>query len=488
MGVAVMSYVIDKLNEHARNQGNAIAVSSRNEFVTYAGLARRVSKLAYVLEACGYQCIGLLADNSVNWAVIDLACMQAGVCCIPVPAFFSRQQIDHVLQSAGIQAVVGDAELIAACGLDHQSSAYRDEAGVMIHEIAGNGGRPNASVVDVAKVTFTSGSTGSPKGVCLSLAQIENTVKALDRVVGAGTSKRHLSVLPLVTLLENVAGLYLSLVQGAEILLYPMAQIGFTGLSSVDEKRFFETLETERPQSLILVPELLRLLMLGVADGRVSAARFRFIAVGGGKVSETLLGQASRLGLPVLQGYGLSECASVVSLNGLQNNRPGSVGKPLQHVEVKVADDGEILIAGNLMQGYLGDVPRSHDWFPSGDIGYLDEDGYLYVTGRKKNLLVTSFGKNISPEWVESVFLQSPLIRQLVVSGEASAHLRAVIVPSTPLDDRQLAGLVSELNQQLPEYARVREYQVSVTPFLYENGFLTANGRLKRDAINSHFA
>jgi acyl-CoA synthetase (AMP-forming)/AMP-acid ligase II len=295
-------------------------------------------------------------------------------------------------------------------------------------------------------------------------------------------------VLPLVTLLENIAGLYLSLVQGAEIMLYPMAQIGFTGLSSLDEKRFFATIDRLQPESMIMVPELLRLLMLGVSRNVVDPKTFNFIAVGGGKVSETLLQQAESLGLPVLQGYGLSECASVVSLNGLQNDRPGSVGRPLQHVCIKIASDGEILVAGNVMLGYLGDSSSAGDWLATGDLGYLDEDGYLYVTGRKKNLLVTAFGKNISPEWVESIFLQTPLIRQVLVTGDADTRLRAVIVPAAPVGDEQLAAVIAELNGELPEYARVQDYQVSTTPFLFENGFLTANGRLKRDAISNHYA
>jgi acyl-CoA synthetase (AMP-forming)/AMP-acid ligase II len=106
---------------------------------------------------------------------------------------------------------------------------------------------------DVAKVTFTSGSTGTPRGVCLSRGHIENTLQALDRVVTPGTSCHHLLVLPLVTLLENIAGLYLSLLQGAEILLYPMAEIGFTKLASLDDKIFFSLLNQARPQSLMHV-------------------------------------------------------------------------------------------------------------------------------------------------------------------------------------------------------------------------------------------
>ena len=267
-----------------------------------------------------------------------------------------------------------------------------------------------------------------------------------------------------------------------------MQEIGFQGLAKLDEKQFFKTLNSTRAHSLILVPELLRLLVHGVQHRLLSAEHLRFVAVGGGIVNAELLQQADSLGIPVLQGYGLSECASVVSLNTLNQNTIGSVGKPLNHVKVKIANDGEILVSGNIMTGYLGDEPHTQQWLATGDIGHLDKQGQLFITGRKKNLLVSSFGKNISPEWVESIFQQSPAIRQIMVSGEACTHLKAIIVPAPDTSNEQLASVIDNINQQLPEYAQLKSFQISTRPFLYENGLLTANGRLKRSAIAEHFA
>lgn len=482
-----MSYIIEKISQHAQHQPHAIAISSPDSAISYGSLIAQVQQLAETFTSAGYQCIGLISDNSINWALIDLACLQANICCIPVPGFFTPQQIQHLCVSAGVQALIGDADLVTSCTIDTQPNSYTGSLDIVICDLPGKPNFAAPELEHISKITFTSGSTGTPKGVRLTRDQIENTIKALDQNVVSGTSTRHLSVLPLVTLLENIAGLYLSLVQGAEILLYPMIQIGFNNLSSLDEKQFFNILNITKPQSLILVPELLRLLMFAVHKQYISADHFRFIAVGGGMVSETLLQQATHLGLPVLQGYGLSECASVVSLNSLHNNKPGSVGKPLQHVKIQIADDGEILIGGNIMAGYLGDEPNNLNWLATGDLGHLDEQGYLYVTGRKKNLLVTSFGKNISPEWVESVFLQSPLIKQIIVTGEASTHLRAIIVPTAATEATQLDHVINDINGSLPDYAKVREYQISTTPFQYENGLLTANGRMKRAAIAAHY-
>lgn len=483
-----MSRIIEAIHRHAEQRPDSTAITSLDSSISYRELRDQVAELAEVLVRAKYKCIGLVADNSIAWAMIDLACLQAGVCCIPVPAFFTPQQIAHVIHSAGVQALIGDSQQIAGCGVDVMANSYPGELAIAIHELREQPAQLTTNLAQISKVTFTSGSTGTPKGVCLGREQIENTVQALNQVVPAGTSHRHLSVLPLVTLLENIAGLYVSLVQGAQILLYPMSEIGFNNLASLDQQQFFKTLRSTQPQSVILVPELLRLLMHGVSQKWLDADSFKFIAVGGGTVSATLLQQAATIRLPVLQGYGLSECASVVSLNSLADNRLGSVGKPLQHIALKIAEDGEIFIAGNLMHGYLGEPPQTGDWLATGDLGYVDEQGYLHVTGRKKNLLITAFGKNISPEWVESVFLTHPLIKQILVTGEASTHLRAVIVPSAAMDSAQLKPVIDEINNKLPDYARVRDFLISSTPFLFENGLLTANGRLKRSAIAAQFS
>ena len=223
MGIGnYMSYIIKKIQQHAQQQPHAIAISASAESITYADLLKQIVKLAEHLKSSEYQCIGLLADNSINWAIIDLACLQADVCCIPVPAFFTQQQMQHLCQSAGVQALMGDADLVTNSVIDTHANSYSGNLNIVVCDLV----KPTSYALNqIAKITFTSGSTGTPKGVCLSPEQIENTVKALNQVVIAGTSMRHLSVLPLITLLENIAGLYLSLVQGAEIMLYPMAQI-----------------------------------------------------------------------------------------------------------------------------------------------------------------------------------------------------------------------------------------------------------------------
>jgi long-chain acyl-CoA synthetase len=213
----------------------------------------------------------------------------------------------------------------------------------------------------------------------------------------------------------------------------------------------------------------------------------RFVAVGGAPVAQGLLVQAAQLGLPVYEGYGLSECASVVSLNTADAHSRGSAGHPLPHVRLAFAEDGEILAAGALMLGYTGNTACAFrdGYWPTGDLGFLDENGYLHITGRKKNIFITSFGRNVAPEWVERELTLHPLIAQAAVFGEARPWNAAVIVPSSmqPETFASIDAAIGEANLRLPDYARIYRWIPAQAPFLPGNGQLTPNGRLRRDAI-----
>jgi long-subunit acyl-CoA synthetase (AMP-forming) len=185
--------------------------------------------------------------------------------------------------------------------------------------------------------------------------------------------------------------------------------------------------------------------------------------------------------VPVGEGWGLSEGGSVQTLNLPGSERAGSVGRPLPHAQVRVADDGELLIAGSLFAGYLGDPTPVPAWWPTGDLGRIDDDGFVYVHGRKKHLLITSFGRNVSPEWVEAALRAEPAVLQAAVFGEGQPNLRAVLWPTRePLQDAALQAAVDAANATLPDYARVVHWTRGRAAF---TDFATPNGRPRRDEI-----
>lgn len=429
----------------------------------------------------------LLADNGVPWALTDLALHRARALNVPLPAYFVAAQVDHVLDDAGIDVLLtDDPARIEAAHPRWQRTQQSPGTGLVAFARRRLLDAHPQLPAGTTKVTYTSGSTGTPKGVCLSATAIERVARSLADVTRPLGVTRHLCLLPLATLLDNLAGLVAAPMAGASCVLPPLRETGVS-YGGVALPALLDCISRHEPGSMILVPELLRLLLAGIAQGWRPPGSLRFVAVGGAAVAPQLLDRAAALGLPVYQGYGLSECTSVVALNAPGANRLGSAGRVLPHAQVRIDRNGEIHVKGATMLGYLGE-PAS-DEIATGDIGHLDADGYLYVSGRRKNLIITSLGRNISPEWLERELLAQPEIGQAVAFGDGRPHPIALIVPSRPgLDPAALASAVAAANARLPESARMRRWAVVRSPFTAADGSLTANGRPKRDVIAARHA
>jgi pyrroloquinoline quinone (PQQ) biosynthesis protein C len=309
--------------------------------------------------------------------------------------------------------------------------------------------------------------------VCLGAAQQHALAQALAAATRPLALERHLCLLPLPVLLENVAGARTALLAGADCVLPPLASVGLTGATGFDPLACLAAIEREQAESVILLPQMLLALTAALEAGAPRPARLRFAAVGGAKVAPALIERARAAGLPVYEGYGLTECGSVVALNLPDADRPGSVGRPLAHVRVEIGGDREIVVCGER----------------TGDLGRLDDDGFLYVDGRRKHVLITSFGRNVAPEWPEAELTAGGAIAQAAVFGEARAQLCAVIVPRTAgATDAALAAEVRRVNARLPDYARIALWLRADAPFGAADGLATANGRVRRDAVWSRYA
>ncbi|KAA8980367.1 AMP-binding protein [Halospina sp. K52047b] len=466
-----MALLPELLRQQALRHSDRLALVGPDERWRYGELLEAATGLANELVDLGVRRVGLCGDNTVAWVLADLACLLAGIACVPVPPFFSDSQATHLMAQSGLDGLLGRAGTPIGHGVSFQSLPPNAEAQPM----------PEGT----RKITYTSGSTGTPKGVCLSLEQMTATAVALrDRLEGVGL-EHHVCVLPLATLLENIAGVYVPLLLGGCVEVKPLAELGLSGSSGLDLATLVEALQQSRPHSLILVPELAQALVSAVERGDLSPSSFRFLAVGGARVAPELLTRAYRIGLPLYEGYGLSECGSVVALNSPGQNRAGAVGRPLSHVAVRVDSDGHIRVRGNGFLGYLGSAEPLDEWLDTGDIGALDETGFLYVRGRARNRLITSFGRNVSPEWIESELIQGAGMGQAFVFGDGEAHLSALVVASTERTDEQLRCAIARLNRTLPDYARIARAYRLASPLSAASGYLTANGRLIRDRIES---
>jgi long-subunit acyl-CoA synthetase (AMP-forming) len=455
--------------------------------VSVAELLARIDGYGQILSSPKIERVALLAANSADWIAVDLA-SQANECClIPLPGFFSDSQLLASARTAGVDALITDDRqrgyaLASQLGPVTEFSACGQ---LSIYGIA-NPSRADAPS-GTSKITFTSGSTGEPKGVCLSLAQQMKVAESLRQAIGLN-KPHHLCLLPLSTLLENVGGVYSALLAGGVVTVLPEAEAVFFGSVGRDTPLLTRALDRHRPGSIILIPQMLLGLVAFLRDGWKPPAEMKFAAVGGARVSASLITEARNLGLAVYEGYGLSEVASVACLNTPGRDKPGSAGYPLSHVTLRV-EDNEIVLYGNSFLGYLG---QPETWgaqsVVTGDLGYLDEQGFCHIVGRKKNLLISSFGRNVSPEWPESEVLRYEGISKCVIVGDSRPYCCALISPAIGVDSAAVQKAIDEVNATLPDYAQIRAWCRLPDNATVDSQYFTDNGRPRRDAISRDFA
>lgn len=425
-------------------------------------------------------------DNGKEWLEIDRIATELDWVLIPVPHFFTQQQISHMLDKAGVNLVV----------CHNVNKCFYENLGFCVCEGLFKGicllSRKKVLSITLPysthKITFTSGSTGEPKGVCLSKQHLSIVGKSLATATSKFNLSKHISLLPYSVLLENMAAHYANDFAGLEIISLPLKDVGLSGSGQFDVKKMVDTLIEYQPDSMIMMPQMLKALISFQSSAKADLNFIKFIAVGGAVCSKSTIKQAHHLGLPVYQGYGISECGSVITLD-TNITSPGTVGKPLKHCDLVLAEDGEIELTGPVFLGYLGEkepIKSQQDImkFKTGDIGYLNDANELTITGRKKNIIVNSFGRNIMPDWIEGSLLSIDGIFQAIVYGEGKPFISALIV--SHLDQDQLNNAITQLNKTLPDYARINQYLI-VEPFTVTNGMLTNSGKTKPFQIIKYY-
>lgn len=462
----------------------ATVISDTHRRLNRDQLQTEIEAMAQVLIAQQVQRLAIIADNGIDWVVADLACQRINIVALPVPLFFSAQQRRHALAAAGISHVCVGAGVLADVNAA-PTPAVRIGQSLSLIALA-----PAPAVVlpeGTQKITFTSGSTGTPKGVCLSLSHQLATVQALLQRVGR-QGLTHLCLLPLATLLENLAGVYAPIMSGGTVLVPPLASVGLSGSSGLDISTLLTAIEHNAPNSLILLPQMLQALVVATTKGWHVPRSLQFVAVGGAKVAPNLISAAVAAGIPVYQGYGLSECGSVVALSDASCQRSASVGKPLAHVDVSV-NQGELVVRGNVFLGYVG-APES--WYATavhtGDMGDIDRQGMMHLLGRKTHVQVSSFGRNLNPEWVESELLAGALFKHAVVYTEAKPYTVALLEPyQHSLSTAQIEAYIASVNTRLPDYAQIRRWALLPQALAATPTLLTSNGRVKREAFYQYY-
>ena len=410
---------------------------------TYRDLADVVPRAAGVLAESGIRPgdrVLIWGVNRPEYGIAFLAALHAGAILVPIDVNSLSEFAQRIAErTRAVAAIVSlqTRERAGALGLPlHEMEALPDRA-------RGKEPLPPASVGadDLAEIVFTSGTTGDPKGAMLTHRNILSNAQAASRIFPIGPKQRLLSFIPLSHMFEQLAGFWTLLLSGASV-VYPTSR-----QPSVVRRTF-----RERQVSMILItPAVVRSLLLAIersaeAQGRGPLLRrlrrvarrlptwarrilftsvhrqfggkFRYIVSGGAALDPALGRSWAELGVDVLQGYGTTECAPAVTFNRIEKNRLGSVGVPLPGVDVRIATDSEVLVRGpNVFKGYWENdeatraVLDQDGWYHTGDLGEIDADGFLWLRGRKKDIIVLADGLNVYPEDIENVLAADPRIQ-----------------------------------------------------------------------------
>ncbi|HTU01352.1 MAG TPA: AMP-binding protein, partial [Candidatus Sulfotelmatobacter sp.] len=477
--------LFQRLEEIATRQPERLALQAQEganyRHVTYIDLVGRARAWASLLLREGLAVgdrVGLVSENRPEWAMAYFAITAAGGVAVPLDVQLSEREIANVLSHAGCRFAVASGKqaprLLAAgiqslerlVDLDAEESSERILAvKASGASAAATGPLPPIGADALASILYTSGTTGLPKGVALShgnfLANVDSVMQfrllsAVDNVLALLPLHHAFPFMTQLVVLCSGARLTFPASLRAPDLLACMRDTGVTVLAGVPQlfymlrKGIFDELDRQ-PALLRLIASVLLRLSGALRRHRINVGRLVFAKVhqrfgghirlmvsGGARLDPAIAEDFLALGFVFSEGYGITECAPVVAFNPLDRFKPGTVGLPLPGVKIAIRTPdaegvGEIAIqGGNVMQGYYqapeatAEVMRD-GWFLSGDLGYLDGEGYVTITGRAKEVIVLSSGKNIYPEEVEQVYLQSPYIREICLVPKAEDRAGAEV-------------------------------------------------------------
>ena len=467
------------------------------------------------------------------------------------------QEVRHLLPALEAVIVMEEAA-VGASVVGLEAMQQRGHAQINAQWGAGKDFREAARAVqpgDLATIIYTSGTTGEPKGVMLSHANLLSNLVAATEVLPVGVDDVALSFLPLSHAFERMAS-YLYLYTGVTMIFAESIEtIGrdvaavrptvLTGVPRVYEKMQARIMEkgaapggakaaifnwaiktgTAKASTTLRgkTPGPLTSLQAGLADRLVFSkiregvgGRLRFVVSGSAPLPVNVLEFFVGIGIPVIEGYGLTETAPILTVNPVDAPRSGSVGKAVGDVELKIAEDGEILARGaNVMSGYYNKPDATaaalrEGWFHTGDIGTIDAAGYLSITDRKKDLLVTSGGKKIAPQPIENALKRSPLIAEAVLLGDRQKYAAALIIPDFVALERRLKDLgrpfaeraelvqrpdvvalyeeiVDALNRELSQFERIKKIAILPREFSIDSGELTPTLKVKRKVVDDNW-
>jgi len=410
------------------------ALIHRDKSITYKELIDNIKSFAYLLDTAVGEKVAIISENRPEWVYAFYAVWQRGGVVVPIDFMSSPEDIQYILKETEPSAVcfsnTTQANLLKAL----ENMSVRPQL-FNFDQLSLEGGKLEQfhtwHIHDNALILYTSGTTGEPKGVMLSFKNLLSNIKAIEKLGIATKRDTTLALLPfhhsyplmttlLVPLHIGATVVFIEKLSSEELLkamkdYHATILVGVPRLYQLLEKRIRERIAEVKVGEILLklsgkLPKSVRKLIFWKVH-KSFGGYLRFLVSGGAKLPLETASFFDNLGFTVLEGYGLTETSPIVSFNPPWKIKLGSVGVPIEEVHVKIAEDGEVMVRGvNVMLGYFKKPEETQrafkdGWLLTGDLGYMDEEGYLYITGRKKELIVLSGGKKVNPEEIENLIL-----------------------------------------------------------------------------------
>jgi long-chain acyl-CoA synthetase len=548
----------DILEAINKKYGNKTALSIKNEDgsfreISYIKLGRRVVSISSVLINLGIKKndpVAIFSENRPEWAAAYFGIISCGGVILPIDVKLTDNEVQFILNDSQAKCVFVSEKYLGTIDRIRNVLPYIEHIILLdktnrkdiiqLNKLRPHRGKERGRPIypeDTAIIIYTSGTTGVAKGVELSCKNLLFQVLQFSEVIRCTPKERLLSVLPLNHMLEITGGLIAPLYAGSCVTycdtlktntLQPlMKETGITAMICVPlvlklihssiMKKVMKLPPAKQKAFRALLAASKSLLKLKIRAGRILfrsiheefGGRLHTFISGGAPLDKDIEIDLNALGFRVLQGYGLTETGPVISVNTFKANRFGSVGKALPGVEVKILKEkstdteGEILTRGpHVMKGYFRNPEKTTEaiiggWLHTGDLGYLDNDGFLYITGRKKNMIVLGGGKKVFPEEVEETIGKSPYIKEICVfarmaqRGIRKGHeeVYAIIVPNMELFGQnnitvkeeisnKISSEISELSKNLSAHKRIMSFDL-----YYDELPKTATKKIRRDAV-----
>ncbi len=529
-----------------RNQKSDAFLVRRNgrwEPVAMATVLARADAIRAALKARGIASgdrVAILSESRLEWALADMAILTLGAVTVPIYPTLPANQIAPLLADAGCVGVF----------VSNRDQKIKIETGrAVTPEIrwiwcfdeeplpgpgAAGAGAPTAADTMIgpdtlASIIYTSGTTGTPKGVMLTHGNL--TAEACLALQAMSITRRdsYLSFLPLSHVLERCSGLYTMLLAGStvayaespdrmavnlmevrptillavprfyekllekatqvsEAMGFPRANLSRWGRSVAMKWAELKDAHQPVPAWLGLQHALAGFLVYARLKSRLGG-RLRLRVSGGAALHRETALFFYGAGMPIFEGYGLTETSSAISVNRFESYRIGTVGPAFDGIQIKIAPDSEVLIRGPVvMKGYWNRPKETAEalvdgWFHTGDIGVVDPDGHLRITDRKKDLIATSGGKKVAPQLIEDALKSSPKIQEAIVLGEGHKFIAALIVPKNGVTRDEVSAEVDRVNSGLAQFERVRRFELIPDDLSVENGALTPSLKVKRRVV-----